>query len=386
VVRTPLTESPHLSDACGSHIFTKPEYLQYTGSFKERGARNALELLPADQRQRGVIAASAGNHALGLSFHARALGIPATVVMPRFAPLTKVNNCRKLGATVVLHGDTFGDARRQADAIAAERGQAYINGYDHPAIIAGQGTIGLEMLEDVPELDAIIIPIGGGGLAAGIALAAKALKPALRIIGVEPERAACFTAALQAGKPVEVPLKPTLADGLSVPQAGVNSFRILRPLLDDLVLVSEQEVARAILRLMEWDKAVVEGAGAAGVAACLAGKVPQLAGCRVAIPLCGGNIDLTTLDLVIERGLASEGRLWRFTATISDRPGGLARLAGIIAEEGASIMDIAHERRFAGEDVTTVAVQCVLETSDGAHIQRLEVRLRCEGYELAKPT
>jgi threonine dehydratase len=243
------------------------------------------------------------------------------------------------------------------------------------------------MLEDRPDLDAIVIPIGGGGLAAGIAVAAKALKPGIRIIGVEPERAPCFSAALRAGEPVEVPGKPTLADGLSVPKAGQNAFRLLQPLLDDLVLITEHEIARAILRLMEWDKAVVEGAGAAGIAAALAGKLSALAGRRVAFPLCGGNIDLTTLDLVIERGLASEGRLWRFTANISDRPGGLARLAGIIAEEGASIMDISHERRFASEDVTTVAVQCVVETSDETHIRRLETRLRREGYELpAAPT
>jgi len=382
VLVSPCPHSVALSEATGMEVFCKLEYLQRTGSFKERGARNALALLSPAQQKRGVIAASAGNHALGVAYHAGLLGIPATVVMPRFAPLTKVSNCRRLGAEVLLHGANIGEARDRADQIAAERGLAYINGFDDPAIIAGQGTIGLEIATQVPNVDAVIVPIGGAGLIAGVALALKTLKPRTEIIGVEPERAASFTAAVAAGEPVQVQMKPTLADGLSVPKVGHNAFRLAHELVDRTVLVNEHDLARAVLRLMEWEKAVVEGAGAAPLAACLAGLAPELKGKRVVLPLCGGNIDLTALDRVIERGLAYEGRLCRFTATISDRPGGLARFAGLVAEEGASIIDIAHDRAFADEDISTVAVHCVVETRDAQHIAELHARLAKEGFQI----
>jgi threonine dehydratase len=382
ILDTPCPASIPLSEITGSTIYCKLEYLQRTGSFKERGARNALLLLSNEQRRRGVIAASAGNHALGVAYHAQLLSIPATVVMPRFAPLTKVVNCRRFGATVVLDGADIAEARTRADQISSQQGLTYINGFDDPAIIAGQGTIGLEIANQVPDLDAVIIPIGGGGLLAGVALALKHLKPAVKIIGVEPERAASFTAAVQAGKPVLIDMKPTLADGLSVPKVGENAFNLARQLVDRLVLVGEHDLARAVLRLMELEKAVVEGAGAAPLAACLAGLTPELADKKVVLLLCGGNIDLNTLDRVIERGLASDGRLCRFTATISDRPGGLARFAGLIAEEGASIIDITHDRAFADEDISTVAVHCVVETRDAEHIAALRARLITEGFPL----
>lgn len=377
---TPCLHSPALSEITGMRIFCKHEERQRTGSFKERGARNALELLSAEQKRLGVIAASAGNHALGLSYHAQRLHIPATVVMPRFAPLTKVVNCRKLGAEVMLHGDNIGEARARADEIAVERRLAYINGFDDPAIIAGQGTLGIEVLSQVPDADAIIVPIGGGGLIAGVSLAVKHIQPRVLVIGVEPERAASFHAARHEGRPVLFPLQPTLADGLSVPMVGPNSFHLLSNRLDDLLQVREQDIARAILRLMELEKVVVEGAGATPLAACLAGLRPDLKGKTVVLPLCGGNIDLTTLDRVIERGLATEGRLSRFSATISDRPGGLARFANVIADEGGSIVDITHDRIFADEDITRVSVHCVVETTDRNHITRLRKRLSDEGF------
>ncbi len=383
VVETPCPASIPLSEITGMQIHCKLEYLQRTGSFKERGARNALVLLSPQQQRRGVIAASAGNHALGLAYHAQLLGIPATVVMPRFAPLTKVVNCRRLGAKVLLEGASLAEARACADQIAAAEGCTYINGYDDPAIIAGQGTVGLEIASQVPDAAAVIVPVGGGGLIAGVALALKAIKPNLKIIGVEPERAATFAAALQAGRPVPIELRPTLADGLSVPQAGRNAFRLARELVDRWVLVSEKDLARSVLRLMELEKAVVEGAGAAPLAACLSGQLPELTGQKVVLPLSGGNIDLTALDRIIARGMASEGRLWRFTATISDRPGGLARFAGLIAEEGASIIEIDHDRAFAGEDLTTVAVHCVIETRDQDHIAAVRARLEREGFNVA---
>lgn len=383
VVETPCPHSIPLSEATGMEIYCKLEYQQRTGSFKERGARNALLLLSPEQRRRGVIAASAGNHALGLAYHARLLNIPATVVMPRFAPLTKIENCRRSGATVLVEGANIAEARARADVVAGEKGLTYINGFDDPAIIAGQGTIGLELARQVPHLDAVIVPIGGAGLIAGIALALKTLKPGVKVIGVEPERAASYTAALEAGHPVETELRPTLADGLSVPKVGQNAFQLARQHVDRTVLVREQDIARGVLRLMELEKAVVEGAGATPLAACLAGLVPELAGKTVVLPLCGGNIDLNTLDRVIERGLASDGRLCRFTATISDRPGGLARFAGLIAEEGASIIDIMHDRAFADEDITTVTVHCIVETRDAAHLEALRTRLQREGFALA---
>src|SRR4051812_22011423 len=278
VLHSPCPHSVPLSEATGCNVFCKLEYLQRTGSFKERGARNALLLISPDQRQHGVIAASAGNHALGLAYHARLLEIPVTVVMPRSAPLTKISNCRKLGATVLLEGANIDEARLHAETLIHKRGLTYINGYDDPAIIAGQGTMALEILQQVPNLDAIVVPIGGGGLIAGIALGAKTLKPSVRIIGAEPERAASYTAALAHGQPVKIQMKPTLADGLSVPMVGANAFAIARSRVDRTVLVSEHDIAIAVLRLAELEKAVIEGAGAVPLAACLAGLLPELKG------------------------------------------------------------------------------------------------------------
>jgi threonine dehydratase len=380
LLHTPCPLSIPLSEATGMQIFCKMENLQRTGSFKERGARNALLVLPEPERARGVIAASAGNHALGLSYHGQVLRIPVTVVMPRFAPLTKVSNCRHFGARVVLHGSTFSEARARADEVAAAERLTYINGFDDPPIIAGQGTMALEILQQVPDLDAIIVPVGGAGLIAGVSIAMRQLKPNVTIIGVEPERCASFTAAIKAGLPIEVNAKPTLADGLAVAKVGVNAFEIARSLVDKTLLVNEHHLALAILRLIELEKAVVEGAGAAGLAACLAGLVPNLKGKKVVLPLCGGNIDTSTLGRVLERGLAHDGRLCRMTVTISDRPGGLARFASIIAEEGGSIIEIDHDRAFASDDVTLVVVHCVIETRDEAHILSLKHRLAAEGF------
>lgn len=380
IVQTPCPLSIPLSEATGLQIYCKLEYLQRTGSFKERGARNALEVLSPEQRQRGVIAASAGNHALGLAYHARLLGVPATVVMPRFAPITKVVNCQRLGAAVLLHGSNIAEARARADALVLEHGFTYINGFDDDAIIAGQGTLGLEIVAQVPDVEAVIVPIGGGGLIAGVGLALKAAKPSVRIIGVEPQRAASFNAAIVSGRPVAIEIKPTLADGLAVPQVGPNAFRMARGCIDRIVLVSERDLALAILRLVELEKAVVEGAGAAPLAACLAGLVPELRGKKVVLPLCGGNIDTTILGHVLERGLAHDGRLCRFSASISDRPGGLARFAGLIADAGGSIIDIFHDRAFASDDITTVTVHCIVETRDPEHAQSLRNRLAQEGF------
>ena len=380
VVYTPCPLSIPLSEETGLQVYCKMENLQRTGSFKERGARNALLTLSPEQQQRGVIAASAGNHALGLSCHGQMLNIPVTVVMPRFAPLTKITNCRRFGAEVVVHGNSFAEARTRADLIAADKSLTYINGYDDPAIIAGQGTLGIEILEQVPDVDAVIIPVGGAGLIAGVATALRHLKPNVMIIGVEPDRCASFTAAVKGGGPVQVEAKPTVADGLAVAKVGKNAFETARPLVDKVLLVSEHFLALSILRLLELEKSVVEGAGAAGLAACLAGLVPHLKGKKVVLPLCGGNIDSSTLGRILERGLAHDGRLCRLTVTISDRPGGLARFASIVGEEGCSIMEIDHDRAFASDDITTVVVHCVIETRDHSHIAALKARLHKEGF------
>jgi threonine dehydratase len=382
VYYSPCPSSIPLSDITGMKIFCKLDNLQRTGSFKERGARNALAQLSRDQQKRGVIAASAGNHAQALAYQGRLLGIPATVVMPRFAPLIKVSTCQQLGATVVLHGTDFGEARAHAHKIAAEKGLAYINGYDDPAIIAGQGTMGLEIVEQIPNLEALIIPVGGAGLLAGVSLAVKTLRPAAKIVAVEAENVASFSAALAADEPTTITMLPTLADGLAIPKVGTNAFQIARPLVDLTVKVSEEEVALAILRLIESEKSVVEGAAATSLAACMSGKLKELAGKRVVLLLCGGNIDPNVLSRVIERGLVADGRLGRFTAVISDRPGGLADLAAQIASTGASVKQVVHDRAFASPDVSAVNVLCTVETRDHQHLAELRALLKSRGVEI----
>ena len=381
VYYSPCPESIPLSEVTGMKIFSKLDYLQRTGSFKERGARNALAQLPPDQQKRGVIAASAGNHAQALAYQGRLLGIPATVVMPKYAPLIKIGNCQKLGANVVLHGKDFTEAKEHAHEIATERGLAYIDGYDDPAIIAGQGTMGLEIVEQVPELDAVIIPVGGGGLLAGVALAVKSLRPQVKIIAVEANHVASFSAAIQTGGPVRINMQPTLADGLAIAQVGQNAFATAAPLIDRIVVVTEEQIAVSILRIVELEKGVVEGAAATPLAACLSGQLPELAGKRVVLLLCGGNIDPNVLSRVIERGLVADGRLSRFTARISDRPGGLADLATQIASSGASIKEVVHDRAFASSDVSAVNVLCTVETRNHQHLAELRARLKEHGVE-----
>ena len=382
VYLSPCVESIPLSQLTGAHIFCKLDYLQRTGSFKERGARNALLLLSPERRRRGVIAASAGNHAQGIAYHGALLGIPVTVVMPRFAALVKVTNCRHLGASVVLHGQDVDEARDHAQDIARRDGLAFVHPFDNADVMAGQGTMALEILEQTPDLDAIVVPVGGGGLLAGIGTVVKALRPQMQVVGVEAERAICLKAALAAGHPVPVTLAPTLADGLAVPVVGTLPFAVLQRVMDQLVTVDEASIALAVLRLIELEKSVVEGAGATPLAAFLCGKLDDLKGRRVVLTLCGGNIDLTMLDRVIETGLVADGRLARFAVSISDRPGGLARLAEIIAATGASIKEIVHDRAFSGPDLSTVRVVCVVETTGHPHVRALLDALTVAGVKV----
>ncbi|MGB0766313.1 MAG: threonine ammonia-lyase [Phycisphaeraceae bacterium] len=381
IMRTPTLRSDWLSPIVGFDLFLKREHRQGTGSFKERGARNALMRLDETQKKAGVIAASAGNHALALASHGKQLGVPVTVVMPIFAPMIKVQNCRGFGANVILHGEHIGECKEHAEQLVQSEGLTYINGYDAPDIIAGAGTIGLEILEQADGLDAIVVPVGGGGLIAGIAVAVKAIAPEIDIVGVEPVNAASFSAAMRAGRPARAEVKPTLADGLAVPVVGENAFVAGAPLIDAMVTVSEPEVALAILRLAEMEKAVVEGAGAVGVAAALAGRLDKYKGKRVATVLCGGNIDTTMLGRIIQRGMVVDGRYCRFSAHISDRPGGLAGFTKVLAEQGVSVIDIAHDRVFGADEIASVSVECEVETRNHEHILQLRDCLNAAGFD-----
>ncbi|XP_037051257.1 L-threonine ammonia-lyase-like [Bradysia coprophila] len=374
---TPCPKS-QLSGQLGMTIYLKKEFLQYTGSFKERGARYALLMLSDEQKKRGVISASLGNHAQGLSYHANSLGIPCTVVMPKAAPIMKIQKCRNYGANVIVHGSDMAESKNLAMTISKEKKIPYINGYDHPHIIAGQGTIGLEICEQVKDADAIVVPVGGGGLIAGVAAAAKSLRPNIKIIGVESEKCSSFTNAMQNGAPIYTPNLPTLADGLAVPCVGYNAFATVMPLLDKMVVVKEEWIALAILRLVELEKCVVEGAGAAGLAAILAGHLDEFKDKKVVLLLCGGNIDTTIFGRCLERGLAAEGRLLKFIATVSDRPGGISDLCKLMASVGVSIKDIMHERAFI-RDIYSVEVKVICETRDWAHTEELR-KLLTDNY------
>ena len=386
IYRSPCPQSIPLSDLTGCRIWCKLDLLQRTGSFKERGARNALLLLDTAQRAHGVVAASAGNHALGLAYHGKLLGIPVTVVMPRFAPLVKVATCRRLGARVILEGDTFEDARRLAGEMARREGLNLVHGFDDARVIAGQGTMALEILEDVPDADAIIVPTGGAGLLAGVATVAKSLRPDMLVIAVQPTAAGSLSASLAAGKPVQVPTRPTLADGLAGGQVGALPFSIAAPLVDRVVTVGEESISLAVLRLLELEKTVVEGAGATPLAAIMGDLGAELAGRKVVLLLCGGNIDLTILDRVIRHGLMADGRLWRFTTQVTDRPGGIAKLTAAIAAAGASVQEIVHDRAFSGPDVFVTSVEVTVETSDRNHVVAIYEQLRAAGFSIVPST
>jgi threonine dehydratase len=298
---TPCTASVPLSELAGMEIILKHDYQQATGSFKERGALNALLSLPGGQRLRGVVAASAGNHALGLARHGARLGTPVTVVMPRTAPRVKADRCRQLGARVIAHGDSYDEAAAFAETLAREQDLAYVHPFDDPAVIAGQGTLALEMLLAFPDLHAVVVPVGGGGLLAGVATVFKSLRPNTLVFGVEPAHSPGLAVALQAGRPVRVPVSPTIADGLAVARTGEHALAVARRLVDGVVTVTEDEIAHAMLRLSTDAGIVVEGAGATALAACLSGKLPQLAGRRVGVPLTGRNIDPAVHARVLAR-------------------------------------------------------------------------------------
>jgi threonine dehydratase len=373
-----------LSRLCGAEVYCKLDHLQVTGSFKERGARNKLKLmLGRGEGGGGVIAASAGNHAQALAYHGQELGVPVTVVMPKWAPLVKVGNCRSFGANIVLHGESYDDAKQEALRLAGEKKLTYVPGFDDADIVAGQGTLGLEILEDVPDVEAIVVPVGGGGLIAGIATAVKAVRPEVKIVGVEPANAPTLRESLRAGRVVRVETKPTLADGLAIAEFGVLCFDLIKTRLDDLLLVDEPTIARSVLKLLELEKTMVEGAGAVPLAAAMTPSC-DLRGKKVVLVLAGGNIDVTLLSRIIDRGLAAEGRLCRVTVCVGDRPGSLARLTAILASTGASILDIAHDRHFGPADPALVTITATCETRDFEHVEQIEKALTDAGLEFTR--
>jgi len=377
VVHTPCLRSETLSRIAKAEVWLKFENLQFTASFKERGALNTLLQLTPEEGKRGVIAMSAGNHAQGVAYHAGRLGIPATIVMPSFTPNTKVSHTRGHGATVVLHGDTLADAAAEAHRLADEHKLVFVHPYDDPRIIAGQGTIALEMLQDAPELDTIVAPVGGGGMIAGCAVAARGLKPDLKVIGVESEGYSAMRQLL-AGEPVTTG-GDTIAEGIAVRDIGRLPLALCRALLERVLAVDEVEIEHAIALLLEIEKTVTEGAGATGLAALLA--YPDLfTGRRIGLVLSGGNIDTRLLASVLMRDLVRDGRIVRLRLRITDAPGQLARVATIIGKAGGNIVEVQHQRLFGGVVAKAADLHVTVETRDRPHIGDIVSALQADGF------
>jgi threonine dehydratase len=381
---TPILADERLTEELGARVYLKAENTQRSGSFKIRGAYNTISRLAPDERTRGVIAHSAGNHAQGVALAARLIGIPATIVMPERAPLTKVAATRRHGAEVVLHGATFDDAGAYARELQQERGLTYVHAFNDERVIAGQGTIGLEVVEALPDMTLLVIPIGGGGLISGIATAVKALMPDVRIVGVQAAGCAPVPASLAAGEPITAATARTIADGIAVKRPGDLTLPIIRTLVDDVVTVDDDEIARAIAHLAQNARQVVEGAGAAGVAALLSGKVALQPGDTVCAVLCGGNIDGNLLARVLEQVLVKQGRYILLRTTVDDRPGNLAPLIDHVAKAGANVIDIFHRRAVWLVPVDRVGIEMVLEVRDEAHGQEVVRHLTAAGYVIER--
>jgi threonine dehydratase len=377
---TPLIRSYRFGRAAGAEIYLKPENLQRTGSFKVRGAFNKIRSLTDAERERGVIASSAGNHAQGVASAARSAGIPATIVMPVDAPLTKVLRTREYGAEVVLHGDFYEAAYERALEIQAERGLTFVHPFDDPVVIAGQGTVGLEILEELSDVDTIVAPIGGGGLISGIAVAAKALNPTVRVVGVEAAGAPAALRALEVGKLVALDSAETIADGIKVRKIGEHPFSYIRRLVDEVVLVDDEEIALAMVELMEGSKLVVEGAGAVTVAAILNHRVANL-GRKVVAVLGGGNVDINVVASVIQRGLTRAGRYAMLRVRLMDRPGRLREVLDVLASRRVNVLDIEHDRAAWRVPIGMVDVETLLEVRDESHAREIVQLLRAAGFD-----
>jgi threonine dehydratase len=381
VVRTPMLVSRTLSEIIGAEVWLKFENLQFTAAYKERGALNKLLQLSEEERGRGVIAASAGNHAQAVAYHAKRLGIPAVIVMPEPTPTVKVVQTEGHGAKVVLHGDMFDDAYAKARELALEKGYVFIHPFDDPQIIAGAGTVGLELLEDAPDLDVIVIPIGGGGLMSGVSIAARALKPEIELIGVEAELYPSMKCAIEG---CHLPLGgDTLAEGIAVKQPGELTSRILKDLANDVVLVSERDLERAVSMLVGIEKTVVEGAGAAGLAAMLADP-QRFHGKKVATVLCGGNIDTHLLANVLVRDPVRTGRIARLHVAAHDQPGALAAITGKVYEAGVNIIEINHSRIFTRLPAKDTVIEVECEARDAKAIDDVVARLEAAGFRVER--
>jgi len=378
VLDTPCLESHMLSQLAGCRVFLKFENLQYTASFKERGACNKLAQLDHEERRRGVVAMSAGNHAQGVAYHAQRLGIRAVIVMPRFTPMVKVERTRAFGAEVVLHGDTLEEARAHALELAQGQGLCFVHPYDDEAVIAGQGTVGLEMLQAVPTLDTLVVAVGGGGLIGGVAAAAKAMKPDIRVIGVQVKRfPSMYNAVKQQSLPQGV---STIAEGIAVGAPGRLTRALVERHVDDIVLVDEGDIEQAIVMLLEIEKTLVEGAGAAPLAAIMSQR-ERFAGCQAGLVLSGGNIDPMLLAAIIQRGMVRAGRLARLKVYCRDVPGALAKITAVVGDAGANIDEVHHQRAFTVLAAQNVEIELVVQTRGREHVAALLAALRAAGFE-----
>ncbi|MEM1346935.1 MAG: threonine ammonia-lyase [Myxococcota bacterium] len=383
---TPCSYSTLLSESTKSKVYLKLENLQITGSFKERGACNKLMTLTPQERSAGVIAASAGNHAQAIAYHGSRLGVSTKIVMPEGTPLVKITRTKAFGAEVVLHGPNYDEAYAHAMELGACEGRAFAHPFNDRAVIAGQGTIGLELLEQYPYLDAVLVAIGGGGLISGVAAAIKETNPKIKVIGVEPEGVNSMAQAVAAGEPVDIDGTQTLADGVAVRKVGELTLANVMHYVDDIVTVSEAQIASAILTLLEQEKTVAEGAGAAPVAALLNDVLPSLRGKRVCPIVCGGNIDVNVIARIIERGLVAAGRLWAMECVITDTPGSLAALLTHIGKLKANVLEVAHNRTFtSGDAFGTTRVELKLETRGDAHIRDIRRALIHLNYDVLTP-
>jgi threonine dehydratase len=378
VLDTPCVASQTLSQLTGCQLFLKFENLQYTASFKERGACNKLAQLDAAERARGVVAMSAGNHAQGVAFHAQRLGLRAVIVMPRFTPGVKVERTRAFGAEVILHGDSLDEARLHALALAEQQQLVLVHPYDDEQVVAGQGTVALEMLRSQPDLEVLVVAVGGGGLIGGMATAAKALKPSIEVVGVQARR---FPAMVNAIMGTQHPQgQHTIAEGIAVGRPGLITQELIRQHVDELLLVDEDDIEQAVLMLLEIEKTLVEGAGAAGLAAVL--KHPErFAGRKVGLVLCGGNIEPLVLASIIERGMVRAGRLARIRVSARDVPGSLAHITATVAEAGANIDEVHHQRAFSLQALQNVDIELVVQTRGRAHLAEVLQALRRAGFE-----
>ena len=382
VVRTPCTLSRTLSEITGARVVLKFENHQFTASFKERGALAKLLSLDAAQREKGVVAMSAGNHAQALAYHAQRLGVPATLVMPRYAPNVKIEHTRRFGARVILDGDDLDQAATLAGEIAREEGLVLVHPYDDERVVAGQGTLALELLEDFPDLDALLVPVGGGGLVAGCAVAARALRPRLRVFGVEARRFPSMWQALR-GEPIRCG-RDSIAEGIAVKRPGRLTLPLVRELVEEILLVDEGDLEAALLLLLEVEKTVVEGAGAAGLAALLRER-ERFRGLVVGVVLSGGNIDPFVLASIIERGLVRSGRLVRLRVRVADRPGALAEVTRILADAQANVVEVSHQRSFGEVPLRAAEVEFVLHTRGATHVQEIGRALAAAAQEFSLP-